>query len=269
MRMPSIVSAERSRWVRTASAAVRRVSLQLMPPTGAATQARRRSGASTIRPSRIWIVRSARVGDVGSWVISTIVRPVACSSLEQAEHVGGRRRVEVAGRLVGEDHRRLGHQRPGDGDPLLLATRQLARRWSARSARPTCSSAASARSRRSAGSHAGVHQRQLDVAPRRQVGEQVELLEHEADEAVADVGELVLVEGCDVVAGEAEDSRRRHVEAPEDVHQRRLARAGRPDDGDELVLVDAQRDVAQRRDLEVAGGVDLADVDQLDDRRGR
>ena len=46
--------------------------------------------------------------------------------LEQAEHVGGRRRVEVAGRLVGEDHRRLGDERPGDGDALLLAAGQLA-----------------------------------------------------------------------------------------------------------------------------------------------
>ena len=44
--------------------------------------------------------------------------------------------------------------------------------------------------------------------------------------------------------------RRRHVEAAEDVHQRRLARARRPGDRDELALVDAQRHVAQRRDLE-------------------
>ncbi len=34
--------------------------------------------------------------------------------------------VEVAGRLVGEDHPRFGDERPGDGDALLLATGQLA-----------------------------------------------------------------------------------------------------------------------------------------------
>ena len=45
--------------------------------------------------------------------------------LEQAEHVGGRARVEVAGGLVGEDHRRFGHERAGDRDALLLAARQL------------------------------------------------------------------------------------------------------------------------------------------------
>ena len=36
-------------------------------------------------------------------------------------------RVQVAGRLVGEDHLGPGDQRPGQGDPLLLAAGQLAR----------------------------------------------------------------------------------------------------------------------------------------------
>ena len=35
--------------------------------------------------------------------------------------------VEVAGRLVGHDHRRLADQRARDRDPLLLAARQLGR----------------------------------------------------------------------------------------------------------------------------------------------
>ena len=38
-----------------------------------------------------------------SWVISTMVRPASCSSSKQAEHVGAGARVEVAGRLVGQD----------------------------------------------------------------------------------------------------------------------------------------------------------------------
>ena len=36
-------------------------------------------------------------------------------------------RVEVAGRFVGEQHGRLADERPGDGDPLLLATGELGR----------------------------------------------------------------------------------------------------------------------------------------------
>ena len=76
---------------------------------------------------------------------------------------------------------------------------------------------------------------------RGQVGEQVELLEHEADVPVADLGELVLVEVGDVVAGQQEPAGGGDVEAAEDVHQRRLARARRSDDGDELAALDRER----------------------------
>ena len=82
------------------------------------------------------------------------------------------------------------------GDALLLAARQLARPV----VRPVGEPDPLERGERAlaplARRHAGVDERQLDVAPRRQVGEQVELLEHEADEQVAHVGELVLVERC-------------------------------------------------------------------------
>jgi hypothetical protein len=44
--------------------------------------------------------------------------------LEEAEHVERRGAVEVARGLVGEHHRRLVAERPGDRDPLALAARQ-------------------------------------------------------------------------------------------------------------------------------------------------
>src|SRR5919109_4509802 len=46
---------------------------------------------------------------------------------EQPQHLVGRVRVEVAGRLVGEHHRGAVDQRTGDGDALLLAARKLGR----------------------------------------------------------------------------------------------------------------------------------------------
>ena len=45
----------------------------------------------------------------------------------EAEDLAAGAAVEVAGRLVGEDHLRPAGERPGDGDALLLAARQLAR----------------------------------------------------------------------------------------------------------------------------------------------
>ena len=44
---------------------------------------------------------------------------------EDPQDVLGGVRVEVAGRLVGEDQRGVGHDRPRDRDPLLLAAGQL------------------------------------------------------------------------------------------------------------------------------------------------
>ena len=46
---------------------------------------------------------------------------------QQREHGGAGARVEVAGRLVGEQHRRPGDQRTRDRDALLLAAGQLGR----------------------------------------------------------------------------------------------------------------------------------------------
>ena len=123
--MPSIVSAERSRWVpdRLARGA-RTSSRQLIGQTrpGSVVGRPRRPA----RPSRIWIdaLGTARhvvlVGDEHD----RAARAVQVD--EQGEDVGGRGRVEVAGRLVGEDQRGLGHQGAGDRDALLLAARQLA-----------------------------------------------------------------------------------------------------------------------------------------------
>src|ERR1017187_8001503 len=46
---------------------------------------------------------------------------------EQVDDACARRRVEIAGRLVGEDDGRFAYDRAGDGDALPLATRQLPR----------------------------------------------------------------------------------------------------------------------------------------------
>ena len=51
--------------------------------------------------------------------------PLLARAPQRVEDLGAGRVVEVAGRLVGEEQRRTGHERPGDGDPLLLAGRQL------------------------------------------------------------------------------------------------------------------------------------------------
>jgi hypothetical protein len=45
--------------------------------------------------------------------------------LKHAHQLNAAARVEIAGRFIGQEHRRLVDQRAGDGDALLLATGKL------------------------------------------------------------------------------------------------------------------------------------------------
>ena len=130
---------------------------------------------------------------------------------------------------------------------------------SIRSARPTWSSCSQRALAALATTDAAEQQRHLDVLERGELRQQVEVLEHEADPPVADVGELVAVEARHRLAAQAVVAAGRRVEAADQVHQRRLARAGGTDHRDELALADGQVDAAQRLDLDLAGVVDLAD----------
>ena len=53
--------------------------------------------------------------------------PLGSGVAQQAEHDLRRSRVQVAGGLVGQQDGRVAHQRPGDGEALLLAAGQLVR----------------------------------------------------------------------------------------------------------------------------------------------
>jgi hypothetical protein len=67
-------------------------------------------------------MRPARAAAFGSCVTITMVLPSSrLQTVEQVQHLLGRVAVQVAGRLVGHDQRRVGHQGPGNGDALLLA----------------------------------------------------------------------------------------------------------------------------------------------------
>ena len=187
--------------------------------------------------------------------------------LEDREDLRGRTGVEVPGRLVGEDHRRVVQQRARDRDALLLAAREL--RWPVvdpiaepdgieRGDRPLASALAVA----------AVDERQLDVLDRVEPRQQIERLEDEADVLVADRRELVVRELPDVLAGEDVFAAVGDVETAEDVHERRLARPRGAHDRHELALVDVEVDTAEGvHDVVLAHAVRLGDTAELDDRR--
>ena len=84
-----------------------------------------------------------------SCVISTIVRAGLVELVEHFRTSTPDDAVEVARRLVGEDHARLGDERPGDRHALLLTAGELGRLMTHPIGEPQRSSAAFARSMRS------------------------------------------------------------------------------------------------------------------------
>ena len=111
---------------------------------------------------------------------------------QQVEDVPAVRAVEVAGRLVGEDQRRIVGQRPRDGDALLLAAGQLRR-----IVMPAIVQADFVEQRlraRGRVAAAGDLHRHLDVLDRGQRRHEVEELEDEADLLAAQPRERVFVE---------------------------------------------------------------------------
>ena len=84
-----------------------------------------------IRPGRgdITTTRSDRYTASGiEWVTNTTLVPGLGADPQQLGlHVLAGHLVEGAERLVHQQQRRVGGERPGDGDPLLHAARQLPR----------------------------------------------------------------------------------------------------------------------------------------------
>ncbi len=113
--------------------------------------------------------------------------------------------------------------------------------------------------------HPRVEEGKLDVLEGGRPGEEVEALEDEPEATVADGRELVAREPRDLLAVEHVPPARRAIEAPEDVHQGRLARAGRSHDGRELTRGDREGHAAERVDLHVAHDVGLGDVLEADE----
>ena len=101
----------------------------------------------------------------------------------------------------------------------------------------------------------------------RQVADEVELLEDEADGTAAHLGEFVGGQVGDVVPVEHDGALGSGVHGTDDVHEGGLAGAGGADDGDPLAARDFERDVVQG--VQVA--VDLGDAVEAQQRvrRGR
>ena len=114
-------------------------------------------------------------------------------ALEQRHDFVAGRGIEVAGRLVRQQDRRIVHQRAGDGDALPLTAGKLVRLVMHALLQIDLPMAPLRRLEALVGRHAAIDQRQLDIVQRRGPRQQVERLEDEPDFLVADLGELVVL----------------------------------------------------------------------------
>ena len=136
--------------------------------------------------------------------------------------------VEVARRLVREEHPRLVAERAGEGDPLLLAARELR-------GVVVAAVAQSHPLQQLVGAEARIEAAQLegdlDVLPRGQGGDEVEGLEDEADLLRAQPRPRVLAQRAELDAVEEDAPAGGPVEAGHQREQRALAAARRAEDG--------------------------------------
>ena len=163
-------------------------------------------------------------------------------------------RIERGDRLVGQDQARTLHQRPGDGDALLLAARQavgplrrqggdvelLQGRERHRDIGRTPQAQQRARRRH------GVEAPHQDVVEDVELAHEVELLEDHGA-AGAPVAQLAAAQGGDVGPVEGDGAGAGLDEAVNHAQQRRLAGARPPHDADEAALGDVERDVVHGR----------------------
>ncbi len=181
---------------------------------------------------------------------------------QDRDHLLAAAAVERARGLVGQDHLAAVHQRARDAHALLLAARELAR--------PVVAAVVQAQAReqlprprlarRAVG--ARVHRRHLDVAGGRQVLHEVVALEDEAEVLAPQLGQRVAVERAHVVARDRVAAAAGAVEAAQDVHQRRLARARGADDREHLAVADVEVHVLEHLHPRLARGEAAPDAAQ-------
>src|SRR6185436_8361290 len=206
MMIPKVVRIERIRLARSAEKAIRKFSTKINGLGLSAVSERSTGSVHLIEGRAVGRVVGEHLAvaqmhlppgvrrDVGLVSHQHHRVPLGVELVEQRHDLGRGCRVEVAGRLVGEEDRRVVDQGAGDRHALALAARQLVGIVVHAVAQAYPLEGAAGALPPHAARHAGVDERQLDVLQGIGAGQQVEGLEDEADLLVADRRELGVVQ---------------------------------------------------------------------------
>src|SRR6266508_57627 len=181
----------------------------------------------------------------------------------QVQHLVAGARVQVAGGLVGEQHRRLGDQRAGDRHPLLLAAGELRGPVLQAVAEPDRLERGDRPPAALGAAEPAVDQRQADVADGRGPRQELEALEDEPDHLVAHQRQLVVGEAGHGPPLEPQRAAGRPVQPAEQPEQGRLPRPARPHDRQRVAGRDLEVNPVERPDFDPVQPVDLGDAPSL------
>ena len=175
--------------------------------------------------------------------------------VKEVERFLARAGVEVARRLVGQQ--KLGRRGEGarKGHALLLATGELGRVVMPASAKAHARE--QVRCTVTCIVDTGELEREDHVLERGEVGEQLEVLEHEADATTTEACERVFVEGFEGLAVEEHAALGRAIESGEETEQRRLAATRRAEDREVVTARNDEIDAVEDRERRRARGKTL------------
>jgi len=164
----------------------------------------------------------------------------------QLDDFGAGRLVEIAGRLVGDEDRRIGHQRTRECDALLLTAGQLCRIVVAALRKADCRELTRGALLRIG--CADELKRHSDILERRHGGNEVERLKHNADIAAAKPSQRILIERTERLIRHHDRAGVGSFEAGHDHQQGRFPRAGRANHANRLAPPYIELDVFENMD---------------------
>lgn len=177
--------------------------------------------------------------------------------------------VEIPGWFIREDDLRVIEEGTGDGDALLLSSRELAGHTrefigeseSVHECRRSCESFGGIGSR--------IDSRECDVFEGVETGEKIELLEDKTNFAIADIGErLIVPEIRYIVSFEEESASGEGMEESDDIEECGFARSTLAHERDEFSFADDEINIPEYGNLcAVREVVGLLEILQLDNRR--
>src|ERR1700760_897144 len=126
--------------------------------------------------------------------------PPRLQLIEQGHDFVAGLRIEVSGRLVGQDDRWPINERACNGNALSLSAGELVRLMVHALAQSYSTQRSFSPFQSLGGWRSVIDQRQLDVVQSRSTGEQVEGLENESDLTIADTRQFVVIQIADQMA---------------------------------------------------------------------